>query len=61
MLAVASMRRNDPGAALEHLHQAVPLNAENRNLARQDPDLDALRNLPSKSTASAKPDGRDAA
>jgi Tfp pilus assembly protein PilF len=46
MMAVASMRRNDPGAALEHLHQAVTLNPENRTLARQDPDLDALRNLP---------------
>jgi tetratricopeptide (TPR) repeat protein len=46
MMAVASMRRNDPDAALDHLQQAVTLNAENRALARQDPDLDALRDLP---------------
>jgi tetratricopeptide (TPR) repeat protein len=46
MMAVASMRRNDPDAALHHLHQAVTLNPENRGLARQDPDLDPLRDLP---------------
>lgn len=43
MMAVVSTRRNDSSAALEHLRQAVSLNAENRSLARQDPDLDALR------------------
>jgi tetratricopeptide (TPR) repeat protein len=46
MMAVASMRRNDPDAALGHLRHAVSLNPENRGLARQDPDLDALRDLP---------------
>jgi tetratricopeptide (TPR) repeat protein len=43
MMAVVSTRRNDSAAALEHLRQAVALNPENRSLARQDPDLDALR------------------
>ena len=44
MMAVAfSACRNDVDAALEHLRHAVALNPENRSLARQDPDLDALR------------------
>jgi len=51
MMAVASVRRNDQDAALDHLHQAVSLNPENRGLARQDPDLDALRDLPGFRTA----------
>ena len=46
MMAVVSSRRNDPPAALEHLRQAVSLNPENRSLARQDPDLDVLRDEP---------------
>ncbi len=46
MMAVASFRKGDQDAALEHLHQAVSLNPENRALARQDPDLDTLRELP---------------
>jgi tetratricopeptide (TPR) repeat protein len=45
MMAVASLRRNHPEAALDHLRQAVTLNPENRGLARQDPDLDPLRDL----------------
>ncbi len=44
MLAVISTRRNDVAAALEHLRQAVSLNPENRPLARQDPELEPLRN-----------------
>lgn len=43
MMAVVSSRRNDPPTALEHLRKAVSLNPENRSLARQDPDLDVLR------------------
>jgi tetratricopeptide (TPR) repeat protein len=43
MMAVASARRSDPSAALEHLRQSVALNPENRSRARQDPDLDAVR------------------
>jgi tetratricopeptide (TPR) repeat protein len=46
MMAVVSARRNDTPGALEHLRQAVSLNPENRSLARQDPDLDALRDEP---------------
>jgi tetratricopeptide (TPR) repeat protein len=43
MMAVASARRADPTASLEHLRRAVALNRENRALARQDPDLESLR------------------
>lgn len=46
MMAVASARRGDAAASLEHLRQAVSLNPENRSLARQDVDLDALRDQP---------------
>ena len=57
MMAVASARRNDPAAALDHLRQAVSLNPENRSLARQDPDLDVLRDEPAfKATLDAAPD-----
>jgi Tfp pilus assembly protein PilF len=65
MMAVASMRRNEPDAALHHLHQAVALNPENRGLARQDPDLDPMRDLagfraavdvpPAEAVSSSKP------
>lgn len=43
MMAVASARRNDVSAALDHLRRAVALNPENRSIARQDPELDSLR------------------
>jgi Tfp pilus assembly protein PilF len=46
MMAVLVSRRGDAGVALEHLRQAVSLNPENRSLARQDPELDALREEP---------------
>jgi tetratricopeptide (TPR) repeat protein len=46
MMAVASVRRGNAADALDHLHQAVLLNPENRSLARQDPDLEALRDEP---------------
>jgi Tfp pilus assembly protein PilF len=45
MMAVVATRRGD-GVALEHLRQAVTLNPENRSLARQDPELDSLRDEP---------------
>jgi tetratricopeptide (TPR) repeat protein len=51
MMAVASTRRNDAARALDHLRQAVSLNPENRSLARQDPDLDPLRDAPGYRTA----------
>ena len=46
MMAVASVRRNDLARAIEHLRQAVSLNPENRSLARQDPEFEAVRELP---------------
>ena len=44
MMAVALSSHGDIGDALDHLRQAISLNPENRSLARQDPDLDAVRN-----------------
>jgi tetratricopeptide (TPR) repeat protein len=55
MMAVVSARRNDVAASLEHLRQAVSLNPENRSLARQDPDLDALRDEPAFKAALETP------
>ena len=43
IMAVALGMRNRSDEALEHLQQAIALNPENRSLARQDPDLDILR------------------
>lgn len=43
MMAVAFTRRNDAVSALDHLRRAVALNPENRSIARQDPELDTLR------------------
>jgi tetratricopeptide (TPR) repeat protein len=43
MMAVASAQRHDTATALDHLRRAVSLNPENRSRARQDPDLDGLR------------------
>ena len=47
MMAVASARRNDAAAAIEHLRHAVSLNPDNRSLARQDPDFESVRDEPS--------------
>jgi Tfp pilus assembly protein PilF len=55
MMAVVSTRRNEAVAALDHLRQAVSLNPENRSLARQDPDLDALRDEPAFKTVLETP------
>src|SRR5262245_29259539 len=43
IMAVALGMRNRADEALEHLQQAIALNPENRGLAKQDPDLDSLR------------------
>jgi hypothetical protein len=43
MLAVAHAQREELAEALAHLQRAIALNPENRALARQDPDLDPLR------------------
>ena len=46
MMAVAAAQRNDTATALDHLRRAIALNPENRSRARQDPDLEALREDP---------------
>jgi tetratricopeptide (TPR) repeat protein len=43
IMAVALGMRNRADEAIEHLQQAIALNPDNRGLARQDPDLDGLR------------------
>ena len=43
IMAVALGMRNRAEEALDHLRQAIALNPENRSLARQDPDLDTVR------------------
>jgi Tfp pilus assembly protein PilF len=43
MMATISARRGEAAAAIEHLRQAVSLNPDNRSLARQDPELETLR------------------
>lgn len=42
-MAVALGMRGRTQEALDHLRHAIALNPENRALARQDPDLDAIR------------------
>jgi tetratricopeptide (TPR) repeat protein len=43
IMAVALGMRNRADEAIQHLQQAIALNPENRGLAKQDPDLDAIR------------------
>src|SRR3954468_20779942 len=43
IMAVALGMRSRADEAIEHLQQAIALNPENRSLAKQDPDLDILR------------------
>lgn len=45
IMSVALASKGEPAQALEHLRQAVSLNPENRALARQDPDLESVRNV----------------
>ena len=47
MMAVVSTRRGDAAGALDHLRQAIAVNPENRSHARQDPELESLRDEPS--------------
>jgi tetratricopeptide (TPR) repeat protein len=46
MMAVATAQRNDTAGAMEHLRRAIALNPENRSRARQDADLETLRDDP---------------
>src|SRR3954470_15314876 len=43
IMAVALGMRDRADEAIEHLQQAIALNPENRGLAKQDPDLDSIR------------------
>jgi tetratricopeptide (TPR) repeat protein len=43
IMAVALGMRQRSDEAMDHLRQSIALNPENRNLARQDPDLEPLR------------------
>ena len=67
ILASALTQRGDTAGALAHLQRAIELNPENRELARRDADLDALRrsdearNVLSASAAAARRDRRSAA
>jgi TolA-binding protein len=45
ILAIAHAQRGAKDDAVKALARAVQLNPENRNLARRDPDLSALRSL----------------
>jgi len=42
MLAVAHAQRGEHAESIAHLERAIALNAENRALARRDPDLEPL-------------------
>jgi Tfp pilus assembly protein PilF len=46
IMAVALGMRQRGDDAIEHLREAIALNPENRSLARQDPDLESLREHP---------------
>jgi Tfp pilus assembly protein PilF len=46
MMAVAGAQRRDAATAIDHLRRAIALNPENRSRARQDADLESLRDEP---------------
>jgi tetratricopeptide (TPR) repeat protein len=45
MAAVVHCAKGEPEAAIARLQRAIELNPDNRNLARQDSDLDSLHSL----------------
>ena len=45
MLGVANALKGRPEIALQYLSRAMALNPENRDVARKDPDLEALRRI----------------
>lgn len=46
MMAVIRSTRSESTQAVEHLRRAIELNPDNRSLARQDADLERLRQTP---------------
>src|SRR5258708_6071810 len=61
MMAGASARRSEVSAALDHLRRAAALKPENRAIARQDPELDSLRDAAAFKAALETPPGEGAA
>jgi tetratricopeptide (TPR) repeat protein len=62
MMGVASAQRREFGPAIEYLRRAIALNGENRSRARQDADLEALRDEPAfRSLLDAPPPDASAA
>ena len=61
LMAVAMAQRGDPATALDHLRRAISLNPENRSRARQDADLDIIREEPGFKTALETPSVESAA
>lgn len=59
MLAVAHAQRGEQLEAVAHLSRAIALDPENRALARQDPDLDPLRENEAFQTALGMRPGQD--
>jgi tetratricopeptide (TPR) repeat protein len=45
IMAVALASHGQPPQALDHLKRSIELNPDNRSLARQDPDLDDVREM----------------
>ncbi len=45
-MAAALSLRGRSEEAIRHLQRAIALNPQNRSQARQDPDLDSIRQLP---------------
>jgi outer membrane protein assembly factor BamD (BamD/ComL family) len=60
MLAVAHAQRDEHAEALAHLERAIALNPENRALARNDPDMEPLRDDDAFRAALEGPSGRSA-
>jgi tetratricopeptide (TPR) repeat protein len=58
MLAVAHAQRGEHAEAIAHLERAIAMNAENRGLARNDPDLEPLRGDESFRAALEAPHGQ---
>ena len=61
MLAVAHAQRDEHAEAVAHLERAIALNPENRALARNDPDMEPLRDDDAFRAALEAPPGRGSA